>query len=89
MQSLSKNSYYLESYGNYVKVYLENNYILTPRTLSSFEEQLTQNEFFRIHKSNIVNRKYIDYVEGNSVLMKGGKLLPIGKNQRQAFKGLF
>lgn len=78
--------YYVESYGNYVKVWLENNYILTPRTLSSFEEQLSQNDFFRIHKSHIVNRKFIDYVEGNMVMMKNQTTLVIGKGQRSTFK---
>lgn len=78
--------FYLESYGNYVKIWLENEFHLTPRTLSSFEEQLASNEFFRIHKSFIINRKWIDYVEGNMVKMKNGKTVAIGKNQRQSFK---
>ena len=78
--------YYLESYGNYVKVWLLDTFHLTPRTLSSFEEQLPQSDFFRIHKSFIINRPFIDYVEGNFVLMKNGKQLAIGKNHRSAFK---
>ncbi len=32
--------WYLESLGNYVKIWNEQKYILTPRTLTSFEEQL-------------------------------------------------
>ena len=78
--------YYFESYGNYVKVWLKNNYILTPRTLSSFEEQISKNDFFRIHKSYIINRKYINYVEGNMVIMKNETTLAIGKSQRSTFK---
>jgi two-component system LytT family response regulator len=78
--------YYLESYGNYVKIWMGNEFHLTPRTLSSFEEQLPEKEFFRIHKSFMTNRKYIDFVEGNMVRMKNGKTLTIGKNQRQTFK---
>ena len=81
--------FYLESYGNYVKVWLKDQFHLTPRTLSSFENELSQKDFFKIHKSFIINLKQIDYVEGNAVLMKDKKLLPIGKNQRQAFKKLF
>jgi len=78
--------YYLESYGNYVKVWLADTFHLTPRTLSSFEAQLPQGDFFRIHKSFILNRHFIDYVEGNFVLMKNSKQLAIGKNHRSAFK---
>ncbi len=78
--------FYLESYGNYVKVWLQDRFHLTPRTLTSFDEELPNNTFFKIHKSFVLNRNHIDYVEGNSVVMKNKKLLPIGKNQRQDFK---
>ncbi len=78
--------YYLESYGNYVKVWLEHEYHLTPKTLSSFTDLLPESDFFKIHKSFIINRHYIDYLEGNFVLMKNSKQLPVGKNNRAAFK---
>lgn len=78
--------YFLESYGNYVKVWLKNEYHLTASTLTSFVDQLPTSDFFRIHKSYIINRKFIDYVEGNMLVMKNQKQLPIGKNNRQAFK---
>ena len=78
--------YYFESYGNYVKVWLKDQFHLTPRTLSSFVEQVPENDFYKIHKSFLINRKYIDYVEGNFLLMKNGKQLPIGKNHRSDFK---
>ena len=79
---------YLESYGNYVKVWIGNTYHLTPRTLSSFEEQLPEASFAKIHKSYIVNTKHVSYLEGNQVMMKNDKLLPLGKNHRQFFKQL-
>jgi len=78
--------YYLESYGNYVKVWLEDAFHLTPKTLSYFNETLPSTDFFRIHKSIILNRRYIKYVEGNFVIMKNETQLPIGKNQRNSFK---
>lgn len=78
--------YYLESYGNYVKVWLENDFHLTPKTLSYFNDRLPSIDFFKIHKSIILNRQYINYVEGNFVIMKNKKQLPIGKNQRASFK---
>ncbi|MBK7871230.1 MAG: response regulator transcription factor [Saprospiraceae bacterium] len=78
--------YYLESYGNYVKVWLENDFHLAARTLGSFEEQLHNTSFFRIHKSFIINRKYIDYLEGNTLVMKNKKSLPVGKNYRMEIK---
>lgn len=80
------NVFYIESYGNYIKIWLEKEYHLTAQTLTSFEQQLPKDDFFRIHKSFIVNKKHIDYVEGNRVVMKNEKVLVIGKNHRRDFK---
>lgn len=78
--------YYLESYGNYVKVWLEKEYHLTLRTLSSFEEQLPKDAFFRTHKSFMINKFFIDYIEGNMVRLKNGKSIPVGKQFRSDLK---
>ena len=77
---------YLESYGNYVKFWQSDNYILTPRTLSSFEKELPKSDFYRVHKSFIIHRKHIKYLEGNFVMMKNDTKIPIGKNQKSDFK---
>ncbi|WP_343307234.1 LytTR family DNA-binding domain-containing protein [Chitinophaga niabensis] len=77
---------YLESAGNYVKLWLKDEFLLTPRTLSSFEEQLPAADFIRIHKSFIVNKLHVHYLEGNMVVLKNGKTLLVGKNYKNAFK---
>ena len=80
--------YFLESYGNYVKVWLQNRFLLTARTLGSFESQLPATNFIRIHKSYLIHKKYVDYIEGNSVILKNGQHLPIGKNHKQVVRAL-
>jgi DNA-binding LytR/AlgR family response regulator len=75
--------YYLESLGNYVKVWGEQKFLLTPRTLGSFEEQLPAEAFVRVHKSFILNKKFVHYLEGNRVFLKNGRELPVGKSYRQ------
>jgi DNA-binding LytR/AlgR family response regulator len=77
--------HYLESYGNYVKVWLNGEHHLTLRTLSSFEEQLPADHFIRIHKSFMVNKQYVDYLEGNRVYLQNGMDIPIGKSRKEAF----
>lgn len=79
---------HLESYGNYVKVWLADQCLLTPRTLSSFENELPS-DFARIHKSFIIQKACVSYVEGNQVMMSNGQLLPIGKNHRSSVKEWF
>lgn len=79
---------YLESYGNYVKVYTENQFYLTPRTLTSFEEEL-DSHFQRIHKSFIVQKSFIKHVEGNLITVKNGNTITIGKSYRSLVKDFF
>lgn len=79
---------YLESLGNYVKVWQDQDFLLTPRTLGSFEDQLSETVFVRIHKSYILNKTFVNYLEGNMICLKNGKQLPVGKNYRQTIKQL-
>lgn len=79
---------YLESLGNYVKVWKDDSFLLTPRTLTSFEEQLPTNVFVRVHKSFILNKKAVHYLEGNMIFLKNGQQLPIGKSYKATIKQL-
>ena len=81
--------HYLESLGNYVKVWQGQHCMLTPRTLSSFEEQLPPESFIRVHKSYIVNKNQVHYLEGNAIQLKNGIQLPVGKNYRQVIRQSF
>jgi DNA-binding LytR/AlgR family response regulator len=74
---------YFESLGNYVKVWDQKKFLLTPRTLISFEAQLPGDSFIRIHKSFILNKNFIHAIEGNTVYLINGSELPVGKNYRQ------
>ncbi|MDJ1471823.1 LytTR family DNA-binding domain-containing protein [Cytophagaceae bacterium DM2B3-1] len=82
-----KDIYYLEAYGNYIKIWLEDRYHLTMRTMGSFEDQLPENDFIRVHKSFIVNKNHVAYLEGKMVILKNNKRIQVGKNYTQAFKG--
>ncbi|HPJ62342.1 LytTR family DNA-binding domain-containing protein [Lentimicrobium sp.] len=79
----TENIVYLQSYGNYVKVFLENRMILATSTTHQLLSQLPQKSFLRIHKSFIVNRKYIKAYSNNSVVA-GKEKLPIGISYRQS-----
>jgi DNA-binding LytR/AlgR family response regulator len=76
---------YLENYGNYVKIWTGTSINLRPRTLTSFIEELPGN-FVRIHKSYLINKDHIDYVEGIMMVMKNGQMLPVGKNYRRVVR---
>ncbi|UTW60245.1 response regulator transcription factor [Kordiimonas sp. SCSIO 12603] len=75
--------HHLEAYGNYVKVWRGDNYLLTPASLISFEKSLPSNRFIRIHKSFIARKDAIDFIEDDTVVFKTGLRLPIGKTHRK------
>lgn len=73
-----KNILFIEAYGNYVKVYLEDQMIITHQTLVSFEKFLPVSQFVKVHKSFIIAIDKINLVEGNRVFIQTYKI-PIGK----------
>jgi len=79
----------LESYGNYVKIWIEDEMLLTPRTLRSFELELDLGQFFKVHKSFIVQRKFVDFVEGNVIHLSNKMKIPVGKNHRTMVRDWF
>jgi two-component system LytT family response regulator len=79
----------LKAEGCYTKVVLINgkNKIVS-RTLKDFEETLPANQFFRIHKSNMINLKYIkDYsnIGGGIVTMSDGSKIEISRRKAPEF----
>lgn len=79
----------LEGDGCYTKVVVKNmkNPIVS-RTLKDFEETLPKEKFFRIHKSHLINLKYIkDYskISGNYVTMIDGSRIEISRRRAPEF----
>jgi DNA-binding LytR/AlgR family response regulator len=75
---------YIESDKDYVKVFTTDSTILTRQTISSVEAMLSENKFFRIHRSYIVSLDRIKSFS-NEIVEIGNKELPIGKLYRNSF----
>ena len=78
---------YLESYGEYVKLYTAEKMNITLKTLSSFEEILPTELFYRLHRSYMVNLNKIEVIEDGSVKI-GEKWIPISRKLKEEFMGL-
>jgi len=82
----------IEAQGSYVIIYLEGNKShLVVNSLSYYEELLSNNSFFRIHKSHLINiLKIKSFVLGRSrkVLLKDGSELNIAARRKSAFNQL-
>jgi len=73
---------YLEAYGNYVKVMTSDKTYLVNITMKQFESRLPKN-FFRIHKSHIVNIDHMTRLVGTQLYLSDQKLT-VGKAYKQA-----
>ena len=74
---------YIQGYGDYIKIYAESSSpILSLTSLKQMEELLPASEFFRVHKSYIVNINYIDQIQKNTILISGIEI-PISETYKE------
>ena len=78
---------FVEAYGNYSKVYTNNEMIITHEKISKLEEDLKGHDFIRVHKSFLISRKKIKEIEGNLLLI-GEHKVPVGQTYRSVLKKL-
>lgn len=73
---------YIEGLKDYVKIHTSNGkYILTLNSLKKFEVSLENGDFFRIHRSYIVNLKHVKSIQKNKVVIMD-KRIPVGENYK-------
>ncbi|KOF04365.1 transcriptional regulator [Roseivirga seohaensis subsp. aquiponti] len=87
-QISSEDILYVEAYGNYSKLYFENEMIISHENITYYEEMLDENEFLRVHKSFIVALDKINLIEGNRIKI-GQKEVPIGQTYKSAVGKLY
>jgi DNA-binding LytR/AlgR family response regulator len=73
---------YIEALRDYVAFHIGAEKILTLESMRHMEEILPDDHFIRIHKSYIVNRSKIDYLERSRVVI-GKEYLPIGDTYKE------
>ncbi len=78
---------FVEAFGNYSKVYLKEEMILSHEKISTLESLLTKENFLRIHKSFLVARDKIKLIQGNLIHLQGHKI-PIGQTYRSRINHL-
>ena len=75
---------YIQSFGEYVKIFTENDVIMALQTTSYMEEILPKAIFVRVHRSYIVNINQIKEIEGNQIVIEK-HWIPISKRMREPF----
>lgn len=79
---------FVEACGNYTKVHLREERIVSHDKISSVESLLPIKDFLRVHKSFIVSLAKIKLIEGNRIVIEGNKI-PIGMTYKNKVKRLF
>ena len=75
---------WIEALGDYVKLVTEENSLVVLSTMKSFEKELPENKFLRIHKSYIVNLDKIDRFNSKNVEV-GAYEIPLSRNKKTQF----
>jgi two-component system, LytTR family, response regulator len=84
-----KDIIWLEASDNYTNLYLSGQKkIIASKTLKEFESILPDTEFFRVHRSALINIKYVkEYSnhEGGEVILSEGTHVQVSKARNQEF----
>lgn len=78
----------VEANSSYCKIYFANEYPLTvAKVLHWFEKKLPDDSFCRIHRTHIVNRRFISEVSmDNKLTLVNGDQLQISRRKKNAFR---
>ncbi|WP_033958487.1 LytR/AlgR family response regulator transcription factor [Psychroserpens jangbogonensis] len=79
---------YIEAYGNYTKLFLKDEMIVSHEKISHYESILASADFLRVHKSFIVAIDKIKFIEGNRILINEHKI-PIGQTYKSNVNKLY
>jgi len=77
-----------EAKGNYTSIYLSNgNVLLITKTLKYYDDLLVKKDFFRVHKSHLINLRYVrKFIKGKQAMveMTDGKKIEVSVRKRYA-----
>ena len=78
---------HIQSWGNYVRIFYNNQMKLDRRSLSDLENELNEFGFIRVHKSYIVNVNCVQKMDGNKLIGETFEF-PIGESYKQQTKAV-
>ncbi|MBK8502716.1 MAG: response regulator transcription factor [Saprospiraceae bacterium] len=78
---------YLQAYGDYVRIFTKDGTLMTKERLNVLKDQLPD-IFIQVHRSYIINRQAVKFVEGNQVQVESFKI-PVSDSFRDELLDLF
>jgi len=74
---------FAEASGNYTKIYLINQVLKPTIGFTAFEEMLSDDQFIRVHRSFIINKTKLTYMQGNRVFIENYEV-PVGNHYKES-----
>ena len=75
---------FIESDRNYITVVTKHQKLSYIDSLKNWAAKLADSQFVQVHKSFIINSKYVDKISGNQVYVQGHRI-PIGRTYKHVF----
>lgn len=75
---------YVQAFKNYTEINVGNEKIIIRSTFQKFIAILPQEDFVQIHRSFVVNAKYVEGITLNEVII-GGEKIPLSKTYKEDF----
>lgn len=74
---------FFEALGDYVKVHTKERVLIIASTLKKLLAELPESQFIRTHKSFIISKSKVEYIEGNQIKI-GEQMVSIGQAFRES-----
>lgn len=84
-----KNIYYIEAQDKRVRVVLKDTAFGDRRGIDEIERALAGEDFFRVHRSYLINFRYVARLDKNEILLVSGEQIPLSRLRKKAFKNAF
>jgi two-component system LytT family response regulator len=75
---------YVQSLQNYIVIYTTTGKIMSLQPLKSFQNQLPEHGFIRVHKSYVIGVSKINHISQNRVYMNDKFAIPMGETYKDA-----
>lgn len=84
-----KDIYYIKAAGNYIEIFVENKHYLKRQKMNDCEMEINKKDFCRVHKSYIVNFRYIKTINQKEVILNGNIKIPVARGKCNLIKGAY
>jgi two-component system, LytTR family, response regulator LytT len=74
---------YIEGWKEYVKIFFDNQKVVTLESLNNLESTLPAEHFLRVHKSYIVAKNCVQKMDGEALVLLGGARIPVARARKK------